>query len=60
MGSDEGSEFQFVYPDYPVTKIEALSEGAGILNEIRITFIDGDASPVYGKQAGQKYILVLS
>lgn len=43
VGSDGGSKFQFVYPDYSVTKIESLSEGAGILNRIRITFIDGDA-----------------
>ncbi|EMR87927.1 hypothetical protein ACHAPC_002897 [Botrytis cinerea] len=58
VGGQGGTAFQFIYPSYPVTKVETWT--SSWLMGIRVTFIDGDVSPVFGKEDGTKKTLDLS
>lgn len=58
VGGQGGTEFRFAYPSYPVTKVETWT--TTYLMGIRVTFIDGDVSPVYGRETGTKKTLNLS
>ncbi|KAF7882171.1 hypothetical protein EAF00_011687 [Botryotinia globosa] len=58
VGGEGGTAFSYVFPSFPVTKVETWTDT--YLMGIRITFIDGDASPVYGVQKGTKRTLNLS